>query len=763
MSIIIKDLVSSDIVGASGSFMDLIDKLNFNFDQIIINGGGPIGLPGPKGDIGYPGPAGGRGNFWFAGLTAPSHGDNGEHLIDGDKFIGIDGFIKNYNGSIWALTAVNLMGATGKTGATGDNGYSGGYEVYQGYPNLGYNIVLNVGDALGSTGLTGQSGSYPNFITTTNYKNTVLIGDHTWSANRFKNFGAIYSGGNYFGVGAGISVPKLVLVQETVEAASNFLMSFGAYNLTSGATSNASYGFDVGGGTADFLDFVNVGFKNIPTGTGDYETHFKLISNTIPVDIELGGYDPTPSKKPADFSVKANNINFETWGGNINLTAPRIAITGALSASVMSSFPAGLNVGTAVNVSFSSAFAKVSNELDSGRMALFVSSDFGDNDAIQAVANGNGVTIRAIATGANGTAIKAEGKTNLAGTLLVSSLATFNAGLTASGATFSGTTIHNGLATFNAGLTASSANFSGTTVYNGLATFSTGLTASSANFSGTTNFYSAPNFVAGLNATSATISGTSTHNGLASFNTISIANASTINGVSTFNADANFNSGLTASNINVGTGRIKQNGSEVAPKGEIIMWYGNTLASIPYGYVFCGKWYIGYSTDSAGTSINAGPFGTTSATAVQADLDTYFNTLYSQSLTLSSDSVGGTVYNWYIVFSGNNVLGVTVPDLSGLFLPQSGYRGVNPPKYYSGDAGGLDFVTLTADQSGLPSHNHTTTLSKTSSLGEHNGAGQGYASGSVTFTSSTTGGTSASTAHENRPPFKTVTYLIRVA
>jgi hypothetical protein len=751
MPIIIKDLVSSDIVGASGSFMNLIDKINFNFDQIIINGGGPIGLPGPKGDIGLPGPAGGRGNFWFAGSTPPMHGDNNEVLIDGDKFIGIDGFIKSYSGSSWIVTSVNLMGATGNTGATGKNGYSGGYEVYQGYPNLGYGITLSGGVALGSTGLTGESSSYPNFITTTNHRNTILVGDQLWSMNNFKNFGVVYARGNYFGVGTGISTPKLVLVQETVEDSSNFLLSFGAYGLTAGAISNASYGFNTLGGTADFLDFINIGFKNMPiVGGSNYGTHFKVISNTIPVDIEVGAFNPTPSKKPADFNLTANNIFLNTWGGTINLTSDT-TITGSISATVMSSFPGGINVGTAINSSVNNNFVKISNELDNTRLALYVSSDKGDNDAIQAVANGNGVTIRAISTGINGTAIKAEGKTNLDGTLFVSGLSTFSAGLNSSGGIFTGSPLYSGYsaifmaaAAFNAGLTASSVFIAGTSTYNGLATFNSGFVTSSATFTGT-----------------------SIHNGLASFNSGLNASSATFNGISTFNGNATFNSGLTATAVNVGTGRIKQNGSEIAPKGEIIMWYGNTLASIPYGYVFCGKWYVGFSSqyDTNGDSINAGPLGTTSYAAVKADLDTYFNNLYGQSLTLSNDAIGNLIF-WYITFSGNTILGITIPDLSGLFLPQSGYRG-GLPNYHSGDTGGLDSVKLTSAQSGLVDHTHNVTI-----VGENNGytyVGNGSSSGTlysgahpITTNGVNGGAQDAYESHENRPPFKTVTYLIRV-
>jgi hypothetical protein len=55
-NIVIKELLSSDKVS------ELVDKINFNFDQLLLNGGGPIGLTGGPGGIG---PIGPRGSVWF--------------------------------------------------------------------------------------------------------------------------------------------------------------------------------------------------------------------------------------------------------------------------------------------------------------------------------------------------------------------------------------------------------------------------------------------------------------------------------------------------------------------------------------------------------------------------------------------------------------------------------------------------------------------------------------------------------------------------
>ena len=52
MPITIQEIIASDTIS------QLVDKTNFNFDQLLLNGGGPAGPKGPAGPIG---PAGGRG------------------------------------------------------------------------------------------------------------------------------------------------------------------------------------------------------------------------------------------------------------------------------------------------------------------------------------------------------------------------------------------------------------------------------------------------------------------------------------------------------------------------------------------------------------------------------------------------------------------------------------------------------------------------------------------------------------------------------
>ena len=64
MPITIKELFPSDPIS------EALEKINFNFDQLILAGGGPPGPPGPLGPQGVPGPLGIRGDHWFVGPSA---------------------------------------------------------------------------------------------------------------------------------------------------------------------------------------------------------------------------------------------------------------------------------------------------------------------------------------------------------------------------------------------------------------------------------------------------------------------------------------------------------------------------------------------------------------------------------------------------------------------------------------------------------------------------------------------------------------------
>jgi len=78
-NITIKELLAADKVS------ELVDKINFNFDQLLLNGGGPPGIKGGFGDIG---PIGPRGTLWFTAadlyttLASPSWSGSSERIND---------------------------------------------------------------------------------------------------------------------------------------------------------------------------------------------------------------------------------------------------------------------------------------------------------------------------------------------------------------------------------------------------------------------------------------------------------------------------------------------------------------------------------------------------------------------------------------------------------------------------------------------------------------------------------------------------------
>jgi len=119
MAITIKELLASDTLS------DAVDKINFNFDQLLLNGGGPQGPNGPIGPIGPIGGRGIRGTQWFED-PASSPGTNPNSLTfadleEGDNYLQSDGTVWEWNGTVWVATSVNL---TGPQGAAGTSGFS---------------------------------------------------------------------------------------------------------------------------------------------------------------------------------------------------------------------------------------------------------------------------------------------------------------------------------------------------------------------------------------------------------------------------------------------------------------------------------------------------------------------------------------------------------------------------------------------------------------------------------------------------------------
>lgn len=149
MAITIQDLLASDTISQA------VDKINFNFDQLLLNGGGPIG---PAGPIGPPGPIGGRGERgteWYEGTDDPNVTPPTLSPLKADYYLQSNGDVWEYTGLTWSLTGINLTGPQGPAGASvgwsqfGNNPYGTYAATFQ---NVLYPAPITVG-------VTAQNGA----------------------------------------------------------------------------------------------------------------------------------------------------------------------------------------------------------------------------------------------------------------------------------------------------------------------------------------------------------------------------------------------------------------------------------------------------------------------------------------------------------------------------------------------------------------------------------------------------------------------------
>lgn len=116
----------------------------------------------------------------------------------------------------------------------------------------------------------------------------------------------------------------------------------------------------------------------------------------------------------------------------------------------------------------------------------------------------------------------------------------------------------------------------------------------------------------------------------------------------------------------------------------------------------------------------------------------------------------------YRLCNGNNgvpVNGVTIPDLRKFFLV--GYDPNEPDYNTIGKTGGLEEVLLTGYQSGVQPHTHD--IPNYTGTVDGTGSQQGIKpTGTTKLKTSLSDAKAALSAHENRPPYYTVAYIIRV-
>ena len=139
MPITIQEIIASDTIS------QLVDKTNFNFDQLLLNGGGPAGPIGPKGPTGPAGGRGPKGSTWYEDTSIVAPGVTPIAVpptatpLNGDYYLQFNGDVWEYIGTVWLQTTINLEGPTGPTGPAGGFGLTFGTNPVATNENTIYN------------------------------------------------------------------------------------------------------------------------------------------------------------------------------------------------------------------------------------------------------------------------------------------------------------------------------------------------------------------------------------------------------------------------------------------------------------------------------------------------------------------------------------------------------------------------------------------------------------------------------------------------
>ena len=322
MPIVIKELFGSDPLS------EALEKINFNFDQIILAGGGPPGPEGPQGVSGVPGPQGDRGDHWQVGSIPPTtdHGPEFGSLLQNDLWTSSTGQVYAWNEALalWNDTNVNL---TGPVGATGPDGGSYEWKIWKGGVST-YRTPDYVGQATSTNWLPSQilpvDDNEVNFIVPVGAgKNSLLLGDLNWTKFNLNNF----VGWN--GVSPGSfpdKTPKLTLIQNTIDFVGFGGLAIGAYGMTSATGPGTTTG-DIdkfSGGLAN-----NIGYPGLTGPTADARNMFYA-------GLAIKSESPTlnaPQVLSHVFRARTNTIDLEIQAGdtNSNLNAgksPSVSISG---------------------------------------------------------------------------------------------------------------------------------------------------------------------------------------------------------------------------------------------------------------------------------------------------------------------------------------------------------------------------------------------------------------------------------------------------
>jgi hypothetical protein len=325
MPIVIKELFSSDPIS------EALEKINFNFDQLILSGGGPPGPAGSAGPPGVPGPQGLRGDHWqvggasgVSGFTGPTsdHGPNYGDLVVGDTWLDSSGKVWYWNGSMWIDSSLNLTGPEGPKGTTGNSLDLNLYQGGTGNVNDGSYVPL-----VGPTTVAGTNANY--WVINNMDLNSFFLGNKDWAYNRLKNFNTrdVYSG--ISATSAQRMIPKQVIIQSGIDYTGYGGLSIGAYGLT-GGTSTSATNFLGGTGQTGIVDgrsffYAGWSIRDIGTPPSSIFSHtFKMITGYNDMEIQSGSNENSGPTQTGNLnrkiSLTSGTINLQgfplTDGGN---------------------------------------------------------------------------------------------------------------------------------------------------------------------------------------------------------------------------------------------------------------------------------------------------------------------------------------------------------------------------------------------------------------------------------------------------------------
>jgi len=157
MPITIQEIIASDTIS------QLVDKTNFNFDQLLLNGGGPAGPAGTQGPVGPAGGRGPKGTTWYEDTSTTTPGNSPNVVaptpvptggfLAGDYYLQFNGQVWEYTGLTWSVTTIDLEGPMGPQGPGGGMGDTFGS------PTIGLETAIYngpIGEGTGAT--TGNEG-----------------------------------------------------------------------------------------------------------------------------------------------------------------------------------------------------------------------------------------------------------------------------------------------------------------------------------------------------------------------------------------------------------------------------------------------------------------------------------------------------------------------------------------------------------------------------------------------------------------------------